>query len=271
MRFTALSVLVALAVLVGFSSENAPASSKPSGSSSSKPKSSSSYNPGIFFPPSGSRPWSGSGSTYVRGNARLNNGARVVPVHVDFTVTFNTDVGKVRTIDPPQEYDEKGYLKKPTADELKKLKGDEPAEKKMIGYKSDYSELQVGDIVQVAVSVHKNAESKKDSEKVAAEDGKETKPPKWVVAGHLLGKITKIENSNSESAPKVTVQVTGSQVIQPRPARPRQSAAHDQAGGGAGDADRGRAQAGRAAEAVRVVFQGLSSRGCLPGVVTPGY
>jgi hypothetical protein len=225
MRLPDLSILVALAFLVGVCPQNAPGSGKATGSSSksgssSRPSGSAPGNPGIFFPASNYRPYVPNGYTGNRGSIRLKNGARVVPVQIDFTVTFNTDVGKVRSIDPPEEYDDKGNLKKHTAAELKKLKGDDPAEKKMVGYKSDFSDLQAGDIVQVALSVHRNEPPKngkdgKADDKAAAADTKdETKPGNWVVAGLLLGKVTKIDNANTDSAPKVTIQVTTAQIVQ---------------------------------------------------------
>jgi hypothetical protein len=204
---------IALAILVGHSGE-APASGKKSGSSGSRPSRSPPAGPGIFFPPNNYKPW-------TPGNNRPRNAGRVVAVHIDFTFTFNTDIGKVRSIDPPTEYDEKGNIRKLTAEELKKLKGDDPAEKKMVGYKSDFSELQTGDIVQVALSVKRNAPAKndksdKDGEKVSTEDGKEVaNSPHWVVAGLLLGKVTRIDNANTDAGPRMTVQVTSALIVPP--------------------------------------------------------
>jgi hypothetical protein len=214
MRPLALSAILGLGVFLALSSKEAPASGKKSGSSPSRPSGSGPSGPGVFFPPSNYKPWS-------PGNYRRKNGGRIVAVHIDFTFTFNSDVGKVRSIDPPTEYDEKGNIKKLTAEELKKLKGDDPAEKKMVGYKSDFSELQTGDIVQIALSVKKNTPAKsdksgKDGDKSLVEDVKD-KPdsPKWVVAGLLLGKVTRIENANTDAEPKMTVQVTTAQIVAP--------------------------------------------------------
>src|SRR5580692_1107206 len=74
---------------------------------------------------------------------------KVANVSTDYTITYNSQAGKVRTFDLPPNYDEKGNPKKYTKAELQKLKGDDPAEKKLPGYKSDFSELKVGDYVQV--------------------------------------------------------------------------------------------------------------------------
>jgi hypothetical protein len=218
MRLPAILVIGALAVLIGLTPESSSPAQKSSGSSKPRGPSSGS-GPGIFFPPSGYRPWNPNGNSAGR-NFRLGNGARIVPVRVDFTVTFNTDVGKVRSIDPPDEYDDKGNVRKPTREDLKRLKGDTPEERKMVGYKSDFSELQSGDIVQVAVSVHKKDTSKAspsgtEGDRAATEEGKqESKPGKWIVAGILLGKVTKIENANTDTQPKITVQVTQAQIVQ---------------------------------------------------------
>jgi hypothetical protein len=163
---------------------------------------------------------------YRAGQNRL----RVVNVTADFTFTFNGDVGKVRTIEPPEAFDDKGNVKKHTAEELKALKGDTDQERKLPGYKSDIAEVQVGDLVQVALSVHK-ATSKAPADKPAGKKDPDADAPaktdlpdqasgtgRWVAVSQLLGRVTKIDAGNTTGDPKLTVRVTG-QVLAARTGR----------------------------------------------------
>jgi hypothetical protein len=151
---------------------------------------------------------------------------KVANVSTDYTITYNSQAGKVRTYDLPPNYDEKGNPKKYTKEELQKLKGDDPAEKKLPGYKADFPDLKVGDYVEVSVSVFKPTKtSSADKTKEAAPDADKPeadatpeKSGKWVVQQQLAGKVTKIVSDSSkgkkgkkaktESDPKVTVHVT---------------------------------------------------------------
>lgn len=74
---------------------------------------------------------------------------------------------KVRLKSPPPRFDEKGRPKKYTSDELKQLKGDDPADQKLAGYKSDYTNLKKGDIVQVTLGVPRRDRSDKDKSVVS--------------------------------------------------------------------------------------------------------
>jgi hypothetical protein len=144
---------------------------------------------------------------------------RLVPHNLDVSFTFNTEVGKVRTVDPPTEFDEKGNIKKPTKEELAKAKGDTPEEKKLAGYKSDFSELKVGDMVQVALSVYKLKAKKKPragAKKDDAEADLEKAPSegRWVVATQVIGKVTNIDAANTVAGAKMTIRVTTVQVAQ---------------------------------------------------------
>jgi hypothetical protein len=260
MRLFTLPAILALAVLIGLSDEKAPgagkSTSKSSGSgggSSSKPSSTPTSKPsgGGGTPttkPGGTPSNPGGGSGGIPGGYpgarpgypggypggyrgvppgyRPGAGARLVPLNLDVSFTFNSDVGKVRTVDPPAGFDEKGNIKKHTKEELEKLKGDTPEEKKLAGYKSDFSELKVGDMVQVALSVYKtNAPRKaapgaKKDDKDAVKDEKPAeldkvgKDGRWVVATQVIGKVTSIDPANTISGPKMTIRVTTVQVAQ---------------------------------------------------------
>ena len=157
---------------------------------------------------------------------------KVATVSTDYTMTYSSQAGKVRTFDLPANFDEKGNPKKYTKAELQALKGDDPAEKKLPGYKADFSELKVGDYVVVSISVFKPSKTvsadqtketaSSDADKPAAEAAPE-KSGKWVVQQKLAGRVTKIVSDSSskggkkakkakkaktESEPKVTVHVT---------------------------------------------------------------
>ena len=145
----------------------------------------------------------------------------------DVTITFNDVVGKVRLSDPPENFDEKGNVKRYTKAQLQKLKGDDPAEKKLPGYKSDFSEVKVGDVIQVTVSVAKKAAAAKPAKKAAKKDAdadkdkdkddkadkpdklaaKEDKDTKWVVSHQMMGKVTKLDSGGSDAGATVTIQV----------------------------------------------------------------
>ena len=190
MRLTALAAILALGMLIGLSEDKATA-----------------YPPGL---------------------PRGGSGVRVANVTTNVTFTFNSEVGKVRTADPPANFDEKGNVKKYTKAELLKLKGDDPKEKKLTGYKADFSEIKMGDYVQVTISMLKGGPTKPakkdadkknadaDADKPAKDDkvaGKSAKTGKWVVTNQLAGKVTKVDTANTDSDAKMTIQVT-TQVLQ---------------------------------------------------------
>jgi hypothetical protein len=225
MRLSALVAILALAALIAFTDDKAPGAGRLAAPTSYRPN---------YTPP---RP-SGTGGApnipayrppnYRPPNYKPQNNMRLVPVNYDVHFTFNTEVGKVRTVDPPTEFDEKGNIKKHTKEELKALKGDTPEEKKMPGYKSDLADIRVGDYVQVALSVYKTVPKKKEKPKKKGKDEAEEEKPKekekdgeekekegkWVVTAQFIGKVTKADAANTDSEPKLTVQVSTVQVVQ---------------------------------------------------------
>jgi hypothetical protein len=134
---------------------------------------------------------------------------KVTNVNITYNFTFHSEIGKVRTVTPPESYDEKGNIKKHTKVELLQLKGDTPEEKKLTGYKAEFADVKVGDTVQVSISMLKGATklAKKDKEETDTEKPK-AKPGKWIVAQTLLGKVTKIDSGKTDSEPKMTIQVS---------------------------------------------------------------
>ncbi|MGE3809374.1 MAG: hypothetical protein AB7K24_32320 [Gemmataceae bacterium] len=75
-------------------------------------------------------------------------------VKVDVEVTPADSVA-VRVMELKPEFDQKGRLKQYTPAEALKLKGDTPAEQKLVGYKTAYTELKRGDVVQVSLATPK--------------------------------------------------------------------------------------------------------------------
>jgi hypothetical protein len=142
-------------------------------------------------------------------------------VDIAITFTFNSEVGKVRMLTPPDNFDEKGNVKKYTKAELRKLKGDTPAEKKLAGYKAEFSDVKVDDVVEVSISLLKGGTTKPTKKDKAskkedtdtdkpAKESKPAKTGKWVVTNKLLGKVTKIPaaKTTTDGDPKMTIQVT---------------------------------------------------------------
>jgi hypothetical protein len=82
-------------------------------------------------------------------------------VHKDFELESTPDA-KVRRQDPPVQYDEKGNVKKYTAEELKELKGPDT---KLPGYTADWTDLKDGQTIKITLSVPKKDKDNKDKDK----------------------------------------------------------------------------------------------------------
>lgn len=111
--------------------------------------------------------------------------SRVVPRTLRLELTLADDA-KVRVGFPLPRFDTRGLPIKYRPEELKKYKGDDPAEMKLPGYKADFANLKKGDTVQVALSVLKP--DRKDKEKFVWAPGEtvsgtvvEAKQPKIVL------------------------------------------------------------------------------------------
>jgi hypothetical protein len=80
-----------------------------------------------------------------------NNLYNVVNRTQDIEFQAEEDV-KVRTTELPEQFDEKGNIKKYTKEELKQLKG---KDKDLPGYESTFEALRAGQLVQVTLTTHK--------------------------------------------------------------------------------------------------------------------
>lgn len=78
--------------------------------------------------------------------AKSNNGPfRIVKTTKEFMLNL-TDGAVVRWNTPPTEYDEKGFLKKYTPEDLRKMKG---SDSRLPGYEAEIEDLQPGQLVRL--------------------------------------------------------------------------------------------------------------------------
>lgn len=112
---------------------------------------------------------------------------------VDYEFNVLADA-KVRLLNPPVEFDEKGRPKKFDSEENKKRKGDTPAEQKLPGIKSEFNALKPGDVVQITFSRPKNP--------------KDLPNTTWsTITGPMVGVITTVD-ADKEEGKIMTVRVS---------------------------------------------------------------
>jgi hypothetical protein len=98
----------------------------------------------------------------TRANLDLQQLFKVVTNKKDIDFHAAEDV-KVRTLNPPVTFDDKGNVKKYTAAELKELKG---KDSNLPGYESSFDQLQTGQVLKVTLARTKEpAKSDKDNDK----------------------------------------------------------------------------------------------------------
>jgi hypothetical protein len=114
----------------------------------------------------------------------IQNMYQVVPVsrNVDFQMDANV---KVRIKNLPEQFDEKGHIKRYTSQELAALKG---KDKDLIGYESSVEALQPGQVVLVSLRSHKK--------------------PTSATLTTPASKKDKAEDKEADSAPEHKMQVT---------------------------------------------------------------
>ena len=83
------------------------------------------------------------------------------PEHQKFWLT---DDVKVRSKNPPEQFDDNGKPKKYTAQELQKLKGPDP---RLPGFPAELSQLNGGETVQVTIAKEKQTQKPKSKDKDA--------------------------------------------------------------------------------------------------------
>jgi hypothetical protein len=83
------------------------------------------------------------------------------------------DEARVRTLAPPEQFDDKGNVKKWTREELKELKGPDP---RVPGYKADRDSIEKGRTVLVQLARAPQEPAKKGKDKKPAKDKEADKP-----------------------------------------------------------------------------------------------
>jgi hypothetical protein len=114
------------------------------------------------------------------------------------------DEAVVRQIKAPVEYDEKGRPRKLKAEELKKLKGDDP---KVPGYKAEWADLKAGQVVKVYLARRKtdktdSKDDRPDAEAKGApkrnEPTTETEKTRWTSAGQVTASLARVGGQNRD-------------------------------------------------------------------------
>jgi hypothetical protein len=134
------------------------------------------------------RHWNGNGN---------GNMPKVTTAHVDYQLEPTGDM-VVRLMYPPLQYDDKGFPKKYTADELKALKGDNP---KMVGYNGDVADLKPNTQVKVYL-VKDPPPAKADKPDNANKPDK----PKYLAAGEMSGELTQVGSADKGMTLRVSYQ-----------------------------------------------------------------
>src|SRR5262249_31117511 len=121
-----------------------------------------------------------------------NNGTHLTTTHKEVELTLDESV-IVRRKFPPDQYDDKGKLRKPTAAELSEAKG---PDKTLPHYKADIFDLKNGQVVEVQLykkkDDSKSGDKNKEADNKAADNKAADKPDTagWVKAGVLAGTVS---------------------------------------------------------------------------------
>jgi hypothetical protein len=126
---------------------------------------------------------------------------RLTAAHRDLELVADDDV-KVRSLKVPPQFDDKGKPRKPTAEELKALKG---PDRKLPGYTLDYADLKPGQIVRLSLSRRKTAKPSDKETDAKKDSGASGKSP-WVSVGEVTGVLSKVSNPTAEGGKKKQAQ-----------------------------------------------------------------
>jgi hypothetical protein len=117
-----------------------------------------------------------------------------------------TDDVKVRQLDRPRVFDDKGNPRKPTATEMKEFKG---ADTRLPGYTADFGDVDSGQMITVTLARKKADLSSTPSSKSSPGNSKEVKTSSsagktgWIPVGEVTGVVHKV----SSSGKKLTLRV----------------------------------------------------------------
>lgn len=141
----------------------------------------------------------------------IQNMYQVVPVTRDFEFQADANV-KVRIKDLPDQFDEKGNVKKYTRAELQELKG---KDKNLMGYESSLEALKPGQTVLVALRTHKKPKPTTLTTGTAKKEKEGDKEPE---------KKEKVEEKEDDAAVNHKMQVTVIVIVKDGNAPPSSSA-----------------------------------------------
>jgi hypothetical protein len=114
----------------------------------------------------------------------------------NYTIVIDDDL-VVRRLHPLPMFDEKGKPKRPTAEELRKMKGTDP---KLKGYMAERADLKPGQVVVVTLARAKASASKAKADSGESGSGK-SKKPAYTIVGEYTGRLVRAPVSNAN--PKV--------------------------------------------------------------------
>lgn len=117
----------------------------------------------------------------------------------NYTISIDDDL-VVRRLHPLPMFDDKGKLRKPTAAELREMKGSDP---KLKGYKAELSDLKPGQVISVTLAQTKSSaasKAKADTSAKSTENSGSTKPKKaaYTVLGDYSGKLVRLPEGAKE-------------------------------------------------------------------------
>jgi hypothetical protein len=161
-----------------------------------------------------------------------------VVAEYDFVVADEALVRTMHILNP--ELDDKGEIKKLSAEEKLKLKGDTPEEQKLTGYKAAVEDIQPGDEVIVSLSKYQPAKSskkdedtetkeKKSGDKESAKDSSDemtdhdkiAKLANWKRQGKLHGVVLEVDATSSR---RMTIAIQGQQIAMVKPGQKNNNA-----------------------------------------------
>lgn len=105
-------------------------------------------------------------------------------VRLSFVVT---DDAKIRTMTVPMIFDDRGNLKRPSIEELRRAKGKDRKDQLLPGFEADFSNLAQGQIVQVqAVTTKEKALAAQKAARVRPVPGQPPPPPEDIMTNMVI-------------------------------------------------------------------------------------
>jgi hypothetical protein len=112
---------------------------------------------------------------------------QVTTMQKNYTIVIDDDV-VVRRLHPGPIFDGKGKPRKPTAAELKEMKGNDP---KLKGYKAELSNLKAGQVVTVTIARAPLKTTGDSRRRTGDDDSSKPKKPAYKVLGEYTAKLVR--------------------------------------------------------------------------------